>query len=224
MRPFIYTLLLGATAVVSTATLSPKAVDYLRELKIDPSSAEITGIIDDQIGRGADGKPFNLDTFAIRRSESGVRNFIATRNFIRKYLLDTKTPFPPNEVYQVRYLKPEELQFIRTALGGKLQPPSVAFLRELELDPESEQINIILEDQVGQSRYGWPYSLDTLAATRDEVAVRSFIATRNFVRKYMKDPKTPFPPDDVYQASYLKPDEVQFILAELKKPFAKLRN
>ena len=34
MRPFIYTLLLGATAVVSTATLSPKAVDYLRELKI----------------------------------------------------------------------------------------------------------------------------------------------------------------------------------------------
>ena len=223
MRAIIVSLLFAGAAVVSTAALSPKALDYLKELGIDPGSAEVTSIIDDQISRGGDGKPFNLDTFAIRRSESGARNFIATRNFIRKYLLDTKTPFPLNEVYVARYLKPEELQFIRTTLGGKLQPVSVAFLQELEIDPESEQITTIIEDQVGLSRYGWPYSLDTLAATRDETAVRSFIATRNFVRKYMKDPKTPFPPREVYQTKHLKPDEVQFILNELKKPFDKLR-
>jgi hypothetical protein len=219
MRPFICTLLLGATAVVSAAALSPKAADYLRELGIDPGSAEVTGIIDDQIGRGADGNPFNLDSFAVRRSESGVRHFIATRNFIRKFQKDSKTPFLPNEVYQIRYLTPEEVQFIRTALGGKLQPASVAFLQELGIDPESEQITSILEDQVGPSRYGWPYSLDTLAATRDESAVWQFITTRNFVRKYLKDPKTPFPPLDVYQVKHLTKDEVQFILAELKKAF-----
>lgn len=223
MRPFIYTLLLGATAVVSTATLSPKAVDYLRELKIDPSSAEITGIIDDQIGRGADGKLFSLDDIAIRRSESGVRNFIATRNFIRKFQKDSKTPFPPNDVYQIRYLTPEEVQFIRTALGGKLQPKSAAFLQELEIDPESEQVKIILDDQVGMSRNGSPNSLDTIAAWRDESAVRKFIATRNFARKYLKDPKTPFPPREVYETKYLKEDEVQFILKELKKPFELLK-
>ena len=223
MRTLIVSLLFGGATVIAAAALSPKAVDYLRELGIDPASEQVTGIMDDQIGRGADGKPFNLGTFATRRSESGVRNFIATRNFIRKYLLDTKTPFPPNEVYQVRYLKPEELQFIRTALGGKLQPIAEAFLQELGIDPDSESITIILNDQVAPENGGIPYSLDTLAAMRDETAVREFIATRNWVRKYMKDPKTPFPSRDVYQTEHLKEDEVQFILKELKKPFEKLR-
>ena len=223
MRTIIVSLLFGGAAVVAAAALSPKALDYLRELGIDPGSAEITGIIDDQIGRGADGKPFNLDTFAIRRSESGVRNFIATRNFIRKFQKDSKTPFPPNDVYQTRYLTPEELQFIRTALGGKLQPKAEAFLRELGIDPESEPITIILNDQAGMGNDGIPCSLDTLAAKRYEDGVRQFIATRNFVRKYLKDPKTPFPPQEVYETKYLKEDEVQFILKELKKPFALLK-
>lgn len=219
----IVSLLFGGAAAVATAALSPKAVDYLKELGIDPNSAEVTGIIDDQINRGADGKPFNLDTFAIRRSESGVRNFIATRNFIRKFQKDSKTPFPPNDVYQIRYVTPEEVQFIRTALGGKLQPVSVAFLQELEIDPASESIAIILNDQVDKENGGIPYSLDTLAAKRDETAVRAFIATRNFVRKYLKDPKTKFPPREVYNTDYLKEDEVEFILKELKKPFEALR-
>ena len=217
MRTIIVSLLFGSVAVVAAAALSPKALDYLRELGIDPGSAEVTDIIDDQINRGADGKPFSLDTFATRHSESGVRNFIATRNFVRKFQKDPKTPFPSNDVYQMRYVTPEEAQFIRTALGGKLQPVSVAFLKELEIDTESEQITTIIEDQVGLSRTGWPNSLDTLAATRDETAVRQFIATRNFVRKYMKDPKTPFPPHEFYQTKFLKEDEVQFILNELKK-------
>ena len=212
----IVSLIFIGAAAVATAALSPKAVDYLRELKIDLNSAEVTGIIDDQTGSGA-GSPFSLEVLATRRSESGVRNFIAMRNFIRKYLLDPKTPFPPNNVYYLRYLKPEELQFIRTALGGKLQPASAAFLRELGIDPESEQITNILDDQMGAWSIGFPYSLDSLAAMRDENGVQQFIATRNFVRKYMKDPKTPFPPHEFYQTEFLKEDEVQFILNELKK-------
>ncbi|MBI2813445.1 MAG: hypothetical protein HYX71_04120 [Opitutae bacterium] len=223
MRHVFATVLLASAVVVSAAPLSPKALDYLKELGIDPDSAEVTGVLDDQINRGGDGKPFNLEAFATRRSESGVRNFIATRNFVRKFQKDPKTPFPSNDVYQMRYVTPEEVQFIRTALGGKLQPVSLAFLKELEIDTESEQITAIIEDQVGQTSYGWPYSLDTLAGMRDETAVRAFIATRNFVRKYMKDTKTPFPPREVYQVKHLKPDEVQFILNELKKPFDALR-
>lgn len=223
MRAIIVSLLFAGAAVVSTAALSPKALDYLKELGIDPGSAEVTSIIDDQISRGADGKPFTLDTFAIQRSESGVRNFIATRNFIRKFQKDSKTPFPPFSVYQLRYLTPEEVQFIRKALGGKLQPASVAFLQELGIDPESEEVTIILNDQVGEWSAGVPYSLDTLAATRNEVAIRSFIVTRNWVRKYMKDTKTKFPPREVYQVDYLTDAEIDFIFAELKKPFDKLR-
>ena len=222
MRNMIVSLLFGGAVVVAATALSPKAVDYLRELGIDPASEQVTGIIDDQTGSGA-GSPFSIEVFATRRSESGVRNFIAMRNFIRKYLLDTKTPFPPNDAYHLRYLKPEELQFIRTALGGKLQPASAAFLQELGIDLESEQITNILNDQVGTWGYGFPYSLDSLAAMRDENGVQQFIATRNFARKYLKDPETKFPPREVYQTGFLKPDEVQFILKELKKPFEKLR-
>ena len=208
--------------MVAAAALSPKAVDYLRELGIDPASEQVTGIIDDQTGRGA-GSPYSLEDFATRRSESGVRNFIAMRNFIRKFQKDPKTPFPPNDAYRLRYLKPEELQFIRTALGGKLQPVSAAFLRELGIDPEAEEVTTILNDQVGTWSYGFPYSLDSLAALRDENGVQQFIATRNFARKYLKDPKTKFPPSEVYQTEFLTEDEVQFILKELKKPFAKLK-
>jgi hypothetical protein len=222
MRTVIVSLLFGGATVVAAAALSPKAVDYLKELGIDANSAEVASIIDDQTGSGA-GSPFTIEVFATRRSESGVRNFIAMRNFIRKYLLDTKTPFPPNDVYHLRYLKPEEVQFIRTALGGKLQPASAAFLQELGIDPVAEEITAILNDQMGTWSYGFPYSLDSLAAMRDENGVMQFIATRNFARKYLKDPKTKFPPREVYETKYLKEDEVQFILNELKKPFALLK-
>jgi len=222
MRSIIVSLLFGVAAVVAAAALSPKATDYLKELGIDPASAQVTGIIDDQTGSGA-GSPFSLEILATRRSESGVRSFIAMRNFIRQFQNDTKTPFPPNDAYRLRYLKPEELQFIRTALGGKLQPASAAFLQELGIDREAEEITAILNDQVGTWSYGFPYSLDSLAAMRDENGVLQFIATRNFARKYLKDPKTKFPPRDVYQTGFLKEDEVEFILNELKKPFANLK-
>lgn len=217
MRTIIVSLLFCGAAVVAAAALSPKALDYLKELGIDPNSAEVTGISDDQIGRGADGTRFGLEDIATRRSESGVRCFIATRNFIRKFLLNTKTPFPPNEVYDLDYLKPEELQFIRTALGSKPQPKTAAFLRELGFDPESEQITVILNDQVGEWNAGIPYSLDTLASDRDRMHIREFIVTRNFARKFLKDPKTPFPPSNVYNTVFLMDNEVQFIIKELEK-------
>ena len=217
MRAILVSLSFGFATVVATAALSPKALDYLKELGIDPNSAEVTGISDDRIADWTGGDANSLDDLATRRIESGVREFIATRNFIRKYLLDTKTPFPPNEIYEASYLKPEELQFIRTALGGKLQPKAAAYLRERGIDPESEQITLIQNDQAGMWSAGVPYSLDTLALVRDKMGVQRFIATRNFVRKYMKDPKTPFPPGNVYQTSFLKENEVEFILKELKK-------
>jgi hypothetical protein len=208
--------LLVGTTVASAGELQPKAAAFLRELGIDLRSEEIASIIDDQAGLTPDGRPFTLDALATSRSENGVRYFIATRIFIKKYQQNTKTPFPPNDVYQIRYLKPAEVQFIRTALAGKLQPKAVAFLQEIGIDPRSEQITTIIDDQVGLSREGYPFSLDSLAALRSEDSVRQFVATRNFIRKYQKNTKTPFPPSNVYQGRYLKPDEVQFVIKEQK--------
>ncbi len=98
-----------------------------------------------------------------------------------------------------------------TASAGELQGKSVAFLKELKLDPASSEIASIINDQVAT------YSLDALAAKRDEEGVKAFIATRNFIRKYQQNTETPFPPDDLYVIRYLKPEEAQFISAQLIK-------
>jgi hypothetical protein len=100
---------------------------------------------------------------------------------------------------------------VTTASAGELQEKSTAFLKELGLNPGSKEIFGIIDDQVGS------YSLDALAAKRDEDGVKAFIATRNFIRKYQQNTKTPFPSDDLYVIRYLKPDEAKFISAQLIK-------
>jgi hypothetical protein len=100
---------------------------------------------------------------------------------------------------------------VATASAAELQGKSIAFLKELGLDPASKQITGIINERVAS------YSLDALAAKRDEDGVKAFIATRNFIRKYQQNTKTPFPPDDLYVIRYLKPEEAQFISAQLIK-------
>ena len=106
--------------------------------------------------------------------------------------------------------------------ASALKPKTVAFLKELGYDAKSAQIKAIAGDSVTTDK-GKVKSLDTLAAKRDEEGVKRFIVTRTFVKAYMKDTKTKFPDREYYETSYLKEDEVQFILAELKKPFAALK-
>jgi hypothetical protein len=100
---------------------------------------------------------------------------------------------------------------VTEAWAVELQPKTVAFLKELGFDPATKQISLIIDDQVGK------YSLDALAAKRDEDGVKAFIATRNFIREYQQNTKRPFPPDELYVIRYLKPEEVQFITAQLNK-------
>ena len=100
----------GLSAAGSTAELQPKSIAFLKELGINPSSAEVTTIIDDQVGE------YSLDALAARRNEDGVKSFIATRNFIRQYRKNTKTPQPSIDLYQIRYLTAEEKKFISAQL------------------------------------------------------------------------------------------------------------
>lgn len=212
MRRLLSLLLIFLAGPASAAELQPATAAYLQQIGIDPKSADIAAIAGDQVGS------FSLDKIAASRSESGMRYFIATRTFIRKFRQDSKTPFPPNDLYWTRYLMPDDIKLIRVALGGKLQPKAAAFLEEIGVDPKSAEVVAVLGDEVGQLREGVPASLDSLAALRDEDNVKRFIATRNFIRQFLKDSKTRFPPSELYQTRYLKPDEVQVLLKAPREP------
>jgi hypothetical protein len=95
--------------------------------------------------------------------------------------------------------------------AAELQPKSVAFLIELGLDPKSPTITQIIADKVGER------TLDTLAAIRDRDGVVRFVATRNFIRQYRANTRTPFPPTHLYNAQYLTPEEVKFVSAEIQR-------
>lgn len=113
------------------------------------------------------------------------------------------------------------LALFAAASASALKPKTVAFLKELGYDAKSPQIQAIAGDVVTNKK-GKTASLDLIAAKRDEMGVQRFIATRTFVKAYMKDTKTKFPDREVYETSYLKEDEVAFILEALKKPFRDL--
>lgn len=97
------------------------------------------------------------------------------------------------------------------AWSGELQPQTTAFLRELGLDPASKQIARIIDDRVGE------YSLDALAAKRDQRGVKVFIVMHNFVRDFRQDAKTPFPPPENYWDYFMKPEEIDFFLERQAK-------
>lgn len=96
----------GLSAAASAAELQPKSIAFLIELGFDPKSPKITDIVNDQVGER------NLDNMAAERDKDGVKRFIATRNFVRQYRKNTKTPFPSREFYETRYLTAEEVTFV----------------------------------------------------------------------------------------------------------------
>ena len=111
------------------------------------------------------------------------------------------------------------LALLAASTASALKPATEAYLTEQGYDPKSAEITSIAEDVV-TAKDGTVYSLDTLAADRDKIGTRAFVTTRNFVKKYMADTKTPFPADKKqYQTVFLQPSEVSFILAALKQPF-----
>jgi hypothetical protein len=99
--------------------------------------------------------------------------------------------------------------FSTLAVAAELQEKSVAFLKELGIDPTSQEVRLIVNDQVGK------YSLDGIAAKRDEDGVKRFIATRNYIRKFKQNPKTPEPND--YWARYITPDEKALVAKQIVK-------
>src|SRR5438477_4542947 len=70
------------TALPAAAELSPKSIEFLKEIGIDPESPIIKAVADDAVP-DRQGKPMNLEELALHKNALGIRRFVATRNFLR---------------------------------------------------------------------------------------------------------------------------------------------
>lgn len=94
-----------------------------------------------------------------------------------------------------------------------LKPATEQFLNELGISPQSEEVKLIAGDVVNGK------SLDTLAAKRDENGVKSFLATRAFIRAFKQDANASFPDDELYNIGYLTAPEKLYIATKLAEAF-----
>ncbi len=119
MRLFIPACLFAFLAALlmappAAAELSPKAVEFLKAIGLDPESAPVKAIADDVVP-DRQGKPVNLEELARRKNAFGIRRFIATRNFLHAYQADPNTRIPLADDYEPSFLTVEEKAIVRPA-------------------------------------------------------------------------------------------------------------
>ena len=119
MRLFIPACLLAflvalLASLSAAAELSPKAIEYLREIGVDPESAPVKAVAEDVVP-DRQGKPVNLDELVRRKNAFAIHRFIATRNFLRAYQADPNTRIPRADDYESSFLTPEEKAIVRPA-------------------------------------------------------------------------------------------------------------
>ena len=112
--PAVLIALLLPIAAPARAELSPKAVEYLRQIGVDPDSAKVKAVADDVVA-DRQGKPVSLDELARHRNAAAVHRFIATRTFLRAYQADPATRIPSADDYEAWYLTPAEKAIVRPA-------------------------------------------------------------------------------------------------------------
>jgi hypothetical protein len=94
---------------------------------------------------------------------------------------------------------------------ARVSPVTAAYLQEIGVDPNAPDVVEVSQDAVGA------YSLDALAAQREETQVRRFIYTRTFMHRFLADPDNVRIEPDKYDIAFLTPEEVSLIADELNK-------
>jgi len=100
--------------------------------------------------------------------------------------------------------------------AAAMAPGTASFLEELGIDPRAWEVVELSSDSV-KSKSGEIFTLDSVAAGRDETAVRSFLVTRSFLHAFREDPGTQFPDNALYDLKYLAIDERREIARTLMK-------
>jgi outer membrane biosynthesis protein TonB len=94
---------------------------------------------------------------------------------------------------------------------ARVNPAAAVYLQEIGIDPNAPDVVEVSQDEVGA------YSLDSLAAQRDETQVRRFIYTRTFMHRFLADPDNVRIEPDKYDIAFLTREEVSLIADELNK-------
>jgi hypothetical protein len=112
MRSVLCAIAFAIAATIPThADPPPDAAAFLREIGIDPASADVASVIKDVVSNDKV-KDISLNSLATKRDKDGVKRFIATRVFFHKFVVDSNTRAPPDELYRTLYLTNAEKGFI----------------------------------------------------------------------------------------------------------------
>ena len=106
-------MLLSAFPVL--ADLSATTNGYLKEVGLDPHSADIASVAEDAV-RTKSGEVASLDELARRKkSKTEIERFVSTRRFVKAYIQDQMTRLPATDQYEASYLTDEEKAFVQPA-------------------------------------------------------------------------------------------------------------
>lgn len=106
------------------------------------------------------------------------------------------------------------------APAAALAPQTESFLKELGIDVKAAGVVAVAADSVS-AESGEVYTLDSLAAKRDENGVKSFLVTRGFLYDFRNDPDSQFPDDALYNILYLSIADRTYIAKTLMANFPK---
>jgi hypothetical protein len=104
--------LISATSVA--AELSQNAIEFLKEVGIDPGSERVRSILGD-IVQTRSGEIASVEELAKKRNKAALLRFISTRNFVQAYVRDGNTRLPATEDYEPLFLTKEERAFVQPA-------------------------------------------------------------------------------------------------------------
>lgn len=173
---------------------------------------------------------------AVAANPRAAKRYLATRDWLRScdavHADNGKAaslPVQPEEVSE-RYLDAAERKRVDDAVdlsiafqlsnaGVTFTPGSTeSFLKELGIDPKAPGVVAVSTDSV-TAESGEVYTLDSLAAKRDEMGVKSFLVTRGFLYDFRNDHDSQFPDDEFYNIRYLSVAERKFMAKTLMANF-----
>lgn len=115
-------------------------------------------------------------------------------------------------------MRPFILAVLLASPAAALPPQTESFLKELGIDSKAPGVVAVAADSVTAAS-GEVYTLDSLAAKRDEHAVKSFLVTRGFLFDFRNDHDSQFPDDEYYNILYLTIADRKFIAKTLMTNF-----